>query len=647
MPTTGLKRYGVAAAVCAVVLAGVFWAPGLLIRADSVRDAVRTEIRNATGLDPVLGGGVSVHAFPSNTATFFDVSLGDGDGSAPLKAQQLIAQLRFLPLLMGRIEVAQITLVSPQILVEFDADGQSNWTGLLTTLLQTLKPGQRTPSAVSFSEIRLVGGRAVVRSSARGFSETLQDIEASLAWPAVSATFGATGEFLWRGEKVEASATLADFAAALAGDRTGFRVRATSIPLKLAFDGHIGRKPTLKLEGALSADSVSLRKAVLWATGRTLPGAGLGRFALKSQASIVGNVFSLTALNLEVDGNAAEGAVTLTGGSRPLLQGTLAANEVNATPYVAEVRLRASNDRHWDRAPITLTGFSSLDFDLRLSASRIILGDWRGGRTAVGASLRSGLLSLTIGESEAFGGMLKGSISLGKIDEGAVIKAALNFTDVDLEACLRSLVGVRRLEGKGNIALNLESRGTDVEAITRALNGSGRLTSRQGAISGLNVEQLLRRLERRPLSGTGDFRSGRTPFERLSIGLTFANGNAAVDAVDVQASTVRLALGGTASITSRQLDLKGVASLAAAATRDTEAFALPFVVRGTWDDPVMMPDVASLIQRSGAAAPLLDAVRARASREAVRSAIEQLTGGEAKQAGDSARPSAPALAPQQ
>jgi AsmA protein len=56
----------------------------------------------------------------------------------------------------------------------------------------------------------------------------------------------------------------------------------------------------------------------------------------------------------------------------------------------------------------------------------------------------------------------------------------------------------------------------------------------------------------------------------------------------------------------------------------TTDFELPFVVQGPWDDPIMLPDAESLIRRSGAAAPLLDAVR---DRNTVRSAIERLSTG--------------------
>jgi len=36
-------------------------------------------------------------------------------------------------------------------------------------------------------------------------------------------------------------------------------------------------------------------------------------------------------------------------------------------------------------------------------------------------------------------------------------------------------------------------------------------------------------------------------------------------------------------------------------------------VRGPWDDPLLLPDVQVLMKRSGAAAPILDAIRNRAA----------------------------------
>jgi len=193
---------------------------------------------------------------------------------------------------------------------------------------------------------------------------------------------------------------------------------------------------------------------------------------------------------------------------------------------------------------------------------------------------------------------------------------------------------VQKLAGRGNLILNVDGSGGSVLAVTNALNGTASLNAHAGALVGINVEQLLRRLERRPLSGNGDFRTGRTPFDELGLSLKIEQGMVSVDDMHVDGPSVRLAVAGQASVPMRDLDLKGVATLISSATANE--FELPFVVQGRWDDPIMLPDPQSLIRHSGAAAPLLDAVKGHTAGEAVRSVIDQLL---------AAPPAAPAAAP--
>ena len=625
------------AALLAAVIGALALAP-LLIRADTVRDMVKAEIRAATGIEPVLRGDVSVSLFPAGVVTFFDVALADeGAARHALSAERLTAHLNLFSMLLGRIEVADIVLVRPQIVINIEPDGRSNWSSLTDTFSKAMKPERSGANdGVSFSEVRISGGTVLVRDQARGLTESLEHVDLSLAWPSISKSVGATGSFEWRGEKLDASVSLNDLAALFAGGRSGVKLRISGKPLKFAFDGNLSRSPTLKVEGNISADSASLRDTLRWADQRLPPGGGLGRFALKAHTQIVGETIALTNVNVELDGNAAEGVLTLTRDANPIIQGTLAADGLDLTPYVSTIRVLSANERGWNRTPIDLDGLKAFTLDLRLSAGHVAIAGNKIGRTAIAASLRNGRFGVTIGEAQAFGGVLKGTFGLADADPGADFNAQLQFTDVDLEACFNALFGVRRLEGRGNLALTLEATGTDVLELSRKTSGSASLLATKGALSGLDVEQLLRRLERRPLSGGGEFRSGRTPFEKLQVNMKIEKGTASVEDVRLEGTGIRLALAGSASLPERDLDLKGVASLFAGAGKDGAAsFDLPFIVRGHWEDPVMLPDVQSLIRRSGAAAPLLDAVRDRRGRDAIRSAIEQLTrGGEPKAAAE-------------
>ena len=115
------------------------------------------------------------------------------------------------------------------------------------------------------------------------------------------------------------------------------------------------------------------------------------------------------------------------------------------------------------------------------------LGSAKLGRTAIAANVRDGRFTVTVGESEAFGGLVKGSFGLGQSPAGAALKAQLQFTDVDLDQCLGELFGIRRIEGKGNLGFAVDSKGNSVFGLTQMLNGTASLTSRKGAITGHNV----------------------------------------------------------------------------------------------------------------------------------------------------------------
>ncbi len=167
---------------------------------------------------------------------------------------------------------------------------------------------------------------------------------------------------------------------------------------------------------------------------------------------------------------------------------------------------------------------SGMDVDLRLSAANVVLANAKIGRTAIAANLRGGQLTLTVGEAQAYGGVIKGSLALANFDNGVDVKSQLQFNDVDLEACLGQLFGLHRLEGKGNIGFTVEGSGASVLGVTRTLNGTATLTGENGALAGINIEQLLRRLERRPLSGGGEFRSGRTPFDKITVAMKVSQG---------------------------------------------------------------------------------------------------------------------------
>jgi AsmA protein len=607
----GFKRLGLAIAGVLAAIAVAVMAGPLFIPRETVLSAIKGEIKAATGLDLAVRGEATVSLFPWGHVSLGDVVLaGASDNEPALAAKELHARLRLVPLLFGRIGASDLSLSHARVAVIIGPDGSSNWSGLSEKLAHTFMPAERVTTV---SEIRIADGTVAIRDEIHGIEENLSGVEMSLAWPAIARTFAATGRFVWRNETIDASATIADLVAALTGARSGLKVRLSGAPFKIAFEGHITRTPAFRLDGTLAADTQSLRRALALGGLTPLPGGGFGRFALKAQMSVVGGAVALSSVNVELDGNTAEGVMTFTSERRNTLQGTLAADELDLTPFLSTLHMLRTAEREWSPVPIMLDGLTGLDLDLRVSARRILLGPAALGRTALAANLRQGRLTIAIGESQAFGGVLTGSIAVAKTSTGGEIESQLRFANVDLEACLGDLFGTRRVEGKGTLTLAVAAAGDSILGFAQTLNGSATLSAKQGAIVGYNVEQLLRRLESRPLAARNEFRTGRTPFENLNVRLKLVRGMAQVEEVRLDSAAIRLGIAGSASIPGRDFDLKGTASLIpAGATSETPAdFELPFVVQGPWDNPVMLPDTELLLRRSGAAAPLFEQLRGK------------------------------------
>lgn len=625
MPLTmaqGMKRLGTPiAALLGVVLIALI-ATSWLINRDALRKAVEAQIRAVTGLELTVAGSIDISVLPASYVSFHDVGLkgGGNAGDPALHVDVLTANLRLLPLLLQRFEIADLMLLRPKIRVALEPNGESNWTPFIQTIARTMKPG--ADNQVSFSEIRIQDGVLNYEDMASHATEKFEDIDLSLAWPSISRSFAATGQFDWRGERVDGAISFADFVAALSGDRSGLKARIVSAPLKVAFDGSVANRTSPMMEGTLSIDSPSLRNALRW-TGQPSPASGgFGRFALKARANVVGASIALTNVNVELDGNVAEGVMTYANNGRQTLQATLAADALDFTPYISTFRLVASGARDWNRQLFDLNALLATDLDMRLSAAKLTVGPSKLGRTAIGANLRNGTLALSVGEAQVYGGIAKGSFNIIRSDSQADVKAQFQFTDVDLQACATELFGVNKLSGRGNISVALVASGSSPFGLASSLDGTATVTGQNGAISGFNAEQLLKRLERRPLSGGGNFRNGSTPYDKLNIAVKFADGIATAQDIRIEGPSAKITLTGTASVPAREYDMKGVASLNA-----TSGFELPFVVQGPWDDPLIFPDPESLIRRSPASAPLLDAVKDRKTRDAVRSVLERFTGG--------------------
>jgi AsmA protein len=592
-----LKRLTAAAlGIFALVLAGLFIAP-YFISHDEARLAVVRAVHASTGVEPLIDGGVHLTFLPTPSVRIDDVKLTDGL-RPPFEAASIYASVRLLPLLYGHVEIATLIFREPQLIVDTAADG---------SILLGLPMRRATDGEGDLPEIRFE--RGTVQFS--GGSEPLTNVDAAIA-PA-GAGLNATGSFHWRGQPAAFGLALSDLTALERGNRSAVRLRVEGDALKLGFDGGAAYRNGLQADGTIAAEAAALRTLL----SQLLPAppvtrGGFGAFKLKGQLAIAANTASVTRLTVELDGNRAEGGLTFKpSGERMTVQATLATDHADLTPYSGGFAMTSEDGRDWSREPIDLSGLDALDLDIRFSAARVVIRKMELARVAATAAARGGVLTLTLGDAQFHGGTLRGRASIARNAAGeADVRVEGNVTNFDLAPGLASLASVRNLEGKGTLTATLRGTGAHMQALTSDLDGALTLEAASGALTGINIEQVLRKLERNPIA-PASLGGGRTAFDRLNARLRVLDGTALVEDARIENGQMRVRLSGETSVVHRDFNLNGIATLVrTSAAKFEEPFEFPFMVRGPWAQPYLLPDPAAFI-RSGdtSSSPLRQALR--------------------------------------
>lgn len=605
-----------ASVVLALVL--MLAAPRMVSPADLRRAAVHA-LAGTTGQPVVILDEPSFSVFPSPRVHLGKVSFPLPSGQS-LDAENVVARLDLWHLLTGRVEVTEVVVERPTLVL---ADG-----GLMPAL--AVAP---LLAVKDLPELRISGGTIAWRTEEGLTRELVSDLDANLDRIKQGHGIAVSIAFDWRDERVSSNLFLDDAAAFLAGTPTPARFVVSTEGAKARFQGRAAREDGLELDGDVTAEADSLRDLAAW-MGTELPGrGGFGPFSLSSRLKMADGAVSLDDASLDLDGNRGDGGLLVKmDGGRPTVQGTFAAERIVLTPY-GGLRLTTDGGREWNRSPLDLAFLRSVNLDLRLSASKVVADQSVLSTVAASAVLADGRLVLALGEARGWGGLIQASLTLapaaaaGTAPTGAQVRLQLDATDLDLSRTLEEVAGMRRLEGTGSIQLDVAGSGRSVYDIARTLSGAADLSCTDGYLSGLDVAQLLHRIERRPLSAGQDARWGRTAFSTLETSLAVKDGIGTVEEMRLEGQQVRVTAEGEVSIAGRSLDLSGQASLvppspakgADAAGADAGAdhqkpadpVALPFSVKGAWDAPTIMADPLSLIERSGAAQSLIESVKSR------------------------------------
>jgi AsmA protein len=243
------------------------------------------------------------------------------------------------------------------------------------------------------------------------------------------------------------------------------------------------------------------------------------------------------------------------------------------------------------------------DLDLRLSAAEATIGRLKLADMAASVLVRPGRIEASLGRAGLNKGIVKARLTLVDLTEGADLKAHGTFDGVEMATFLADLGQARWLTGLAQGQFNLETSGSTVVDLVRQSHGRAAITVRQGELVGIGLNDALRRVEKRPLLASTEWKGGRTPFETAQVNLNVGAGVGEITEGSLLAPTLRTALQGRVSLVERAVAIRALVDPTAPSPLPSPLMTLDVV--GGWDDVAIVPDVKSLIERSGAAQRLL------------------------------------------
>ena len=580
-----------AAALLALLLAIAHAAGPYLFRVATLQSEIAKQVRVTTGLGLAIIGHARFDLLPSPRIRIAGVHISDPSGILTIDAEALHGDVRLLPLLVGRIELASATLVKPKLVI--DLDGRAMPPDSLIGRAIRSRSGPSFGGDQRLGAVTLLEGTATLVSRTPRHLPSFSDIDVTLDWRDLDSPATLTGTARVADTPTDIAAWIEQPSALMRGDRSATSLRLHSAPLDLSASGDVVGASSTSFKGHVAASAPSLAGLVaLGGRSGALP-AAFADLAVNSDATVAVDragavTLDLPTLHLTADGNSYEGTLAYRGTGTPLLSGTLATDQLALQPFLARLPPLLDPDRAWSDATLMPSAAPSpLQLDLRISASHLRLPPFTVDNAALSVMTRGQRTEIRLNEGEAYGGALKGRLSIGLSPDGFSLRGAGALDGADASALGWDLVGRQVAAGSLSGAGAFESGGADVAALMAHLKGWVRGSATDGDITGADLGLGLRALAHgRTDEAAAALKAGRTPFSTLLFDLRLDDGVATIGEAAMRGRDSNLTATGSIDIGTRRLDVHAVAATPEVATSGPRA-TLPLQVEGPFDKPVM------------------------------------------------------------
>ncbi len=566
---------GLAAIAAAVLACGFVQWP--------VSDAlVRDSLNAPTGPDSTLRwarpDAATFRALPWPSLHFYNARLDNADGGI-LSAPEAKLDLSLGELLMGRITPARAIIIRPIVVIDVSAlhlAGES-----LARLISARR--QLAP----LTEMSLVDGVVRILDRDHGFDTVIEDVRGRIAGIGTADTLRANLSAVWRGTPLTFSGSLASLGAGADGlNALAIGLKSSLIDLAVAGGVAFAREPSVGGDLALSVHSLSGLYRAFGLPPPALPASD--EFAVAGKLKATADDLTLGDATITSAGQTFQGAMRISEiRGRASVSGTLDSEELAVEPLFGSPQPLLGQDGRWSRRLFAISAPRDFDLDLRLSAGALDLYGRKLTNAAASVLLKRDELTLSLIEATGYGGKVEGEARLSRTAGALDLRARAELTDADLGAALSDIV-LPIASGRGNAEFAIATHGRTVADVVSHLNGTASLVLKEGSLAGINLEEALRRSQRRQADLSRDVGVGETAFDRLALSALVGDGVVHISEGLLEARGLSAALKGSVDLPLQTFNLAVDATQTdASGQASKDAAQLNLTLSGPWNTPVL------------------------------------------------------------
>ena len=589
--------------VLLILLVGAVLALPFIIPHDFIAGQLRDAVKAETGRTLTIGEAPKLVFWPDFAVTLKDVRLSNPPGmfeGQVAQMDELRIRVEVRSLFNRVLDIKELHLIRPQLSLIIDGEGKPNWIMARDESPQeggepSLETGTIAPVTIEDGDVRFLDERS-------GKAFMAQNVDMTVTLGSLTGPVAVKGSLTTLGDEI-ALAFSAKAPTELAAKGSPVSLSVESKRLAFAFTGHALMRDGLALNGAIKAETSSVRDLARWARIAVPDGPGFGAAKVSGDLAFTPHAVKLGKARVSLDGLAAQGDLGLTLAARPFVTANLRFDVIDVNRYLPPRPDTPPEAVGWSTALISFAGLSAIDGKLKLNANSLVYRDLRTGKIAIDAAVKNGRLDAALNRISLYGGSAAGRLILDGADKVPSVHMTMDAKGFDGLRLLRDYAGLERFEGTAGATLDLSARGRSQSELIASLRGTGAFGIRDGAIRGIDIEAMVKGVAANILTGWRQGPDARTPFEALSASFTVNNGIAATTNLNFTSPVMTLKGSGTIDLPRQALNLKvsPTLSLAEAQGLDLAGLAVPIIVRGPWANPRIYPDIAGILENPQAA----------------------------------------------